>query len=193
MKNKTMTIFFTSDLHLGHVNIIRHCSRPFSSIEEMDNELIKRWNKVVTPKDTVYILGDFAFYKDQQKTIDAFNKLNGAEIHLIQGNHDKHMKAYVKEKFTSCGPYKEIYIADSDAHKQRQFIVLMHYAMRVFNKSGHSAIQLFGHSHGSLPGNSQQLDVGVDCWDYTPCSYEQIKEKLKTLPQFKTENYHENI
>lgn len=185
-------IYFTSDLHLGHINIIKYCSRPFSSVEEMDGELIKRWNSVVTKKDTVYILGDFAFYKDQQKTINVINKLNRAEMHLILGNHDKHMKAHVKEKFTSCGSYKEIYVADSEAYNQRQFIVLMHYAMRTFNKSGHSAFQLFGHSHGTLPGNSQQLDVGVDCWDYTPCSYEQIKEKLKTLPEFKTEDYHEN-
>ena len=50
-------IFFTSDLHLGHENCIRLCNRPFSSIEEMDETLIENWNRKVTGKDTVYILG----------------------------------------------------------------------------------------------------------------------------------------
>lgn len=51
-------IFFTSDLHLGHENCIRLCNRPFSSIEEMDETLIENWNRKITGKDTVYILGD---------------------------------------------------------------------------------------------------------------------------------------
>jgi hypothetical protein len=59
---------------------------------------------------------------------------------------------------------------------------LSHYAFRVWNHSHHNSWNLYGHSHGLLPGNSQQLDVGVDCWNYTPCSYEQVKERLKTLP-----------
>ena len=57
-----MDIYYTSDLHLGHKNIIRLCNRPFGSIEEMDNLLIERWNKKVKKEDTVYILGDL-FYK----------------------------------------------------------------------------------------------------------------------------------
>lgn len=54
-------IFFTSDLHLGHENCIRLCNRPFSSIEEMDETLIENWNRKVTGKDTVYILGDLIY------------------------------------------------------------------------------------------------------------------------------------
>ncbi len=180
----------TSDLHLGHINILKYCNRPFNTVEEMDEAIIDRWNGVVTQKDTVYIIGDFSFYKDQQKTVDVLKKLNGAEKHLILGNHDRHLKAWVKEKFTSCSDYKEIYVPDDEAYGKKQFIVLMHYAMRVFNKSHHGAIQLYGHSHGSLPGNSQQLDVGVDCWDYTPASYEQIKERLKTLKPYRNEDGH---
>lgn len=179
-------IFYTADLHFGHANILKYCNRPFQNVEEMDEQLIKNWNSVISAKgDTVYILGDFSFYKDQQKTINVLNRLNGSEKHLILGNHDVHMKAWVKEKFTSCEYYKEIYIPDTEGYGGKQFVVLMHYAMKVFNKCHHGAIQLFGHSHGTILGNSQQLDVGVDCWNYTPVSYTQIKEKLSTLPLYK--------
>lgn len=54
-------IYFTSDLHLGHANVIRHCNRPFSSAEELDEVLIQNWNSRVTNNDTVYILGDLMF------------------------------------------------------------------------------------------------------------------------------------
>ena len=53
--------YFTSDLHLGHRNIIRLCNRPFATIEEMDETLIRNWNAKVTNGDTVYILGDFCY------------------------------------------------------------------------------------------------------------------------------------
>ena len=51
-------IYFTSDLHLGHANIIRHCNRPFSSVVEMDETLIKNWNMRVHPDDTGYVLNE---------------------------------------------------------------------------------------------------------------------------------------
>ena len=52
-------LFFTSDLHLGHANIIRYCDRPFANVGEMDAELIRRWNETVGEEDVVYFLGDF--------------------------------------------------------------------------------------------------------------------------------------
>jgi len=186
--------WFTADAHFGHSRVIEYAKRPFASVEEMDQTMINNWNSVVGKQDIVYYLGDFSFYKDQQKTVDVINKLNGSEIHLILGNHDKHMKTFVKEKFTSVQHYKEIYVPDSECHLPKgQMIVLMHYAMRVFNKSHRGVIQLYGHSHGTLPGNSQQLDVGVDSWNFTPVSYEQIKEKLKTLPLFRSEDRHNKV
>jgi calcineurin-like phosphoesterase family protein len=54
-------VFFTSDTHFGHANIIKYCGRPFASVEEMNRELIARWNAVVGPRDTVYHLGDRAW------------------------------------------------------------------------------------------------------------------------------------
>lgn len=60
------TVFFTADPHFGHTNIIRYENRPFASAEEMDQELIRRWNETVSPEDTVYLLGDFSFYRKEK-------------------------------------------------------------------------------------------------------------------------------
>ena len=61
LQRKNPVIFFTADHHFGHANIIRHCSRPFHSVEEMDGALLERWNAAVGQQDTVYILGDLFF------------------------------------------------------------------------------------------------------------------------------------
>ena len=82
-----MSIFFTSDPHYHHANIMKYCSRPFTSVEEMDEELIKRWNSVVTKSDTIYILGDLIFTKDPAEAVRITTQLNG-KIILIKGNHD---------------------------------------------------------------------------------------------------------
>ena len=54
--------FFTSDQHFGHKNIIKYCDRPFESVTQMDDEIIACWNSVVSPSDTVYVIGDVSFY-----------------------------------------------------------------------------------------------------------------------------------
>lgn len=72
-KNK---IFFTADLHLYHTNIIKHCNRPFETIEEMNNVLVDNWNKVVGPKDTIYILGDFVWGTNKRKTEKLIKELS---------------------------------------------------------------------------------------------------------------------
>ena len=58
----TMTIFFTSDHHFGHYNVIKYCNRPFTSAQQMDEIMILRWNETVLPDDEVYYLGDFAMH-----------------------------------------------------------------------------------------------------------------------------------
>ena len=80
-------IFFTSDLHFGHRNIIRLCNRPFSSIEEMDNLLIQNWNHKVNRNDTVYILGDLMF-RNEKPPEEYLRQLKGKK-HLLVGNHDR--------------------------------------------------------------------------------------------------------
>ncbi len=171
--------FFTSDSHFGHVNIIKYCNRPFKSVEEMDAKMIANWNEVVGQDDDVYHLGDFAMGKTAVPNVLA--RLNG-NIHLIWGNHDSNQVRGLSN-WASSQPYLEINL---DGH----FIVLCHYKFDVFNKSHRGAIQLFGHSHGTMPGNNQQLDVGVDCWDFKPVDLQAILRRLKTLPDYRNKDYH---
>ena len=80
-------IYYTSDLHLGHANIITHCNRPFSAVDEMDEVLIDNWNAKVTNADTVYVLGDLMF-RNKRPAEAYLSRLKGRK-HLVVGNHDK--------------------------------------------------------------------------------------------------------
>lgn len=81
-------IYYTSDLHLGHANVIRHCDRPFADADEMDAALINNWNAKVHRNDTVYIVGDFLF-RAKRPAEGYLSSLKGKK-HLIIGNHDKY-------------------------------------------------------------------------------------------------------
>ena len=82
-----MAYLFTSDLHLGHTNIIKYCDRPFKTVNHMNESLIKKWNDVVKSGDTVFHLGDFC-HKTARYNCDKFiARLNG-HIIFIKGNHD---------------------------------------------------------------------------------------------------------
>ena len=72
-------ILFTSDLHLGHKNVIRLCNRPFASIEEMDAVLIENWNRKVHRNDTVYVLGDLMF-RNEKPPEEYLRQLRGKNI-----------------------------------------------------------------------------------------------------------------
>jgi calcineurin-like phosphoesterase family protein len=172
--------YFTADTHFGHANIIKHCNRPFQDPEDMDNSLIERWNCRIKPEDTVYHLGDFSF-RNKKNISNYLGKLHG-NIHLILGNHDE-ISVDCGAKFKSISPIKELYVNLPDGKKQ--FVVLCHYAMRVWNHSHHGAWHLFGHTHGTLKDdpNSLSLDVGVDCWNFYPVSIEELqKEMAKKTP-----------
>jgi len=134
------TTWFTADLHLGHDNIRRHCNRPFKTVEEMDETIIRNWNSVVSDRDTVWVLGDFSYRS--QPADNYLRRLNGHK-NLIIGNHDnrdtirsRHWdKAFNLERLKIGG----------------ERLVLCHYGMRVWDGSFHGSGHLFGHSHARLP------------------------------------------
>src|SRR5271170_819424 len=84
-------IFFTSDEHYGHTNIIKYTNRPYKDVETMNRDLIARHNSVVDPLDIVYHLGDFALTHPRYAH-DILKKLNGAKHILVKGNHDKSLR-----------------------------------------------------------------------------------------------------
>lgn len=167
-------IFFTSDHHFGHANIIRFCNRPFESADEMNEELIRRWNEKVPPDGIVYHLGDFALCRD-----DEFNhiagRLNGT-IYLIAGNHDS-AALNNRRSFKWIKDYYELKVNDPGCKNGVQRIVLFHYAMRVWRGHNRGVWHLYGHSHSNLPDleDSLSFDIGVDCHDFYPLSYAEVK------------------
>ncbi len=170
-------IWFTSDHHFGHKNIIEFSQRPFLNTDEMNEELIKRWNEKIGTEDMVYHLGDFALMSSG-KLRSILDRLNG-RIHLIQGNHES-AALDCACRFEWIKDYHELTVKDTDAHKGERFIVLLHYAMRVWNASHYGTWHLYGHSHGDLPDDEASLsfDVGVDTNNFYPYSYEDIKVRM---------------
>ena len=171
MKN----IWFTSDHHFDHKNIIKFSNRPFNSVEEMDEELIKRWNEKVQPKDDVYHLGDIGLCPSGRLK-EILDRLNG-NIFLIRGNHDGAAES-CKSRFEWIKDYYKLKVPDEAAQGKEQSLILLHYAMRVWDKSHWGAYHLYGHSHGELPDdiNSLSFDVGVDCHNFYPISYQEVKQ-----------------
>lgn len=163
-----MKHYFSSDHHFFHKNILKYCNRPWDSMEEMHEGLIERHNSVVSKGDMVYFLGDFAFTGNKEKLASIFKRLNGQK-HIVFGNHDS-VKDLKKLPWVWTDKLREIRI-------EGQKIVLCHYSMSVWNKSHRGSWQLYGHSHGTYPDdpNSLKIDVGVDCHNFTPIEFEEIK------------------
>ena len=182
-----MTIFFTSDLHLGHSNVIKYCRRPFANADEMDATIIKNWNRVVTPKDTVYILGDFAFHS-AERAIAIARGLNGHK-HLVFGNHDRGNRSKYAAGKTG-GPFQSVSDLKEINH-EGQKIVMCHYALLTWHGSSRGAWMLHGHSHGSLKTDtkSRRLDVGVDCFGFTPVSFDEVAA-IMAKRSFKPLDHH---
>ena len=80
-------IWWTSDTHFYHANVIKYSKRPFANVEEMNAALVRNWVAVVQPGDTIYHLGDFSFGRKEQNEA-LLQQLHGHK-HLILGNHDK--------------------------------------------------------------------------------------------------------
>jgi calcineurin-like phosphoesterase family protein len=120
-----------STSYYGHANIIKYCNRPFSSIEEMDEEIIKRHNEVAPSDGTVIHAGDFTL-ANVEIANQYIKRLNGHHI-FLRGSHDKWLKANTKVHEIWCNKIEDLYV------------VVCHYAMRVWPRSHYNSCQLFGH------------------------------------------------
>lgn len=191
-------IFFTSDLHFGHQNIIKFCNRPWETTEEMDKALIENWNSVVGENDIVFDLGDFAFASNGRWK-EILNQLNGIH-YLILGNHDimRYPGDYIMSLFD--GVFESLVIQIDD-----RYVYLSHYPYLCYGGSYRgpktAVYQLFGHVH-SGPNSAgkdtdrlnhifpYQYDVGCDNNNYTPISWEDVCKKINDqvingVPEFK--------
>lgn len=172
--NVTQKIWFLSDTHFGHGNILKYCHRPFSTIEDHDQTIIDNINKLVAPGDILYHLGDFAFKHawskikcNRSEIVKHYrDKIKCNNIILIMGNHDPHF-SNGQPKIEILDNFREIHtlLNIKLTRNERTYrLVLCHYALRTWNQAARGAIMLYGHSHGSLPEslNSLSTDVGID-------------------------------
>jgi len=184
-KSNKSDIFVTSDQHFGHKNIIRFSNRPYRDVNHMNEEMIKNWNAIISDNDDVYMLGDVSL-TNAEKTKDIIYRLNG-RLHLINGNHEKSVlsKSYNRDRFEWIKDYYELKINDEG---EKAMFVMCHYAFRVWNKSHHKSIHLYGHSHDSLDANGEfwgrSMDVGVDSaarvlGEYRPFRLSEITNIMK--------------
>lgn len=194
-------IYFTSDLHLGHANAIKFTNRPFQSVEQMNDGLIRNINETVMANDELWILGDFAFKVNMAAAKQFRDQINCKTVHMITGNHDKD---YTRDHiFQSVQPYKEL-------KTEYGKFILFHYPIYEWNGAHNGTIHLHGHIHSTGSYNTANLqkryidrfpeksfmkdstlglriyDVGVDANNYRPISITQIAE-LMNLRSIKEE------
>ncbi len=129
-----MKIFVTADTHFNHDNIIKYCNRPYTNVHEMNEDIIYKWNKLVTDEDIIYHLGDFGF-GSKKELQDIFNRLNGQK-YLIMGNHDLRVgkKYYLDLGFINV--YKKFFELDGK-------YIFTHKPVEVLPNK----INIYGHIH----------------------------------------------
>jgi calcineurin-like phosphoesterase family protein len=158
--------FFWSDTHFNHAGIITYCARPYQTTEEMDDDLVSRWNSVVGRKDTIYHLGDFAYSKGDHNLTRLFSRLNGHK-HLIVGNHDEKNPKVLKLDWTSVSLLGMVKESGMRA-------VVCHYPLESWRGSWRGALMLHGHCHGTLKRViPHRFDVGVEVRPY-PVAFEVL-------------------
>lgn len=164
-----MTIFFTSDTHFGHKNIVEYCNRPFKSLDDMNYKIINNWNSRVKEGDIVFHLGDFCFKnsndsKGEGVKINAdswLSKLNG-KIIILKGNHDSNNSMNT--------PIESITLS----HFGKR-ILLIHNPEIIDKKDIRKFDYIFcGHVHNNWKNKGNIINVGVDIWRFMPVTFDEI-------------------
>ena len=187
-----MIRWFTSDLHFGHANIIRYSQRPYADVDEMDRDLIARWNATVAADDEVWVLGDVAMGRIDESLL-LVRELAGTKL-LVPGNHDRcwpgrgakaaeWAKRYVQAGFADVlPPQVDITVAGQparachfpyygDSHDEDRF--------ESHRPVDDGRLLLHGHVHTQWRVEGRQVNVGCDVWDYRPVSEDAIVAALR--------------
>lgn len=183
-------IWFTSDLHFGHTNILGYCDRPFDTVEEMDVAFIDRWNWVVEPDDEVWVLGDWSLGGNFQRSLGYVAGLNGRKI-LLPGNHDKNWKGRPKRVddsvYLNAGFSRVVHgdLGVVEFQVAGHDVLLSHFPYGPAGRYDHrysawhptneGKFLLHGHVHSTEKMfGPNEIHVGVDAWNYFPASEEEI-------------------
>ncbi|MFH1053136.1 MAG: 2'-5' RNA ligase family protein [Candidatus Woesearchaeota archaeon] len=177
---KKRKIFFISDSHFDHKNIIKYCNRPFKTTKEMNNFMLKKWNDTVRKNDIVFFIGDMTFGKGSRPADYWLEKLNG-NIYFIrgfsiteEGKRNQHDRISRK---------KNVFDSLILKHDDRKFF-LVHDPEQVPKEWKEWAI--CGHHHNNLPNDyplvnkkTKKINVSVEQIENKPISIEKILELIK--------------
>lgn len=160
--------YVIGDTHFGHSSIIEYCNRPFDNVEEMNEELVSRWNNVVSDDDTVIHLGDVRHHPDPGTTASWFSKLNGKKL-LVRGNHDGDVG--------QNAPFHAV--SSCTIQHGRYHFYLEH------EPAGFSGWQIHGHSHDNdlvtypfIHQGAKRVNVSADVINYKPLSLQKLRQLL---------------
>lgn len=196
--NENQNIFFTSDLHFGHRNILNFCKRPFENVKDMDNQLIENWNSVVSENDIVFSLGDFCWFPRPKEYYNRISKLNGI-VYFISGNHDDTQclketteKYQLDDKVHVCSDIVTLYLEAQHLNLPCKIfeIIMCHYPLWTWSHVENKTIHLYGHVHSldwrsceefgkPINHRSNCLDVGADAHKYTPIDIQEVLREIK--------------
>ena len=173
-------IYYTSDLHLGHKNIIDYEHRPFKDVEDMTEKLINNWNEIVTDDDDVYILGDFAFrnqYMSRSKILDTFGKLKGFK-YLVPGNHDDYLTKEFLEELASRKNNTWVTKSLVEICDDTRIVILCHYPIEEWDGKYHGSYHIHGHVHSRdiLTHIPKRFNCGIDVRNYRPVTLNEMIE-----------------
>ena len=182
-------IWFTSDWHIQHKNVIDFCNRPFASLEEMHEVLVANVNKLVKPADTLVFVGDITF-GNTTITKTVIDKINCTCVAII-GNHDPKYGSLLNMGFKLAVNTMSMTIHDHQ-------VIVSHYPFkppfwaRVLGRIAKMELRyidrrppktrntylIHGHTHSKKRFEGYALHVGVDAWDYKPVSMKQIETHI---------------
>jgi calcineurin-like phosphoesterase family protein len=173
-----VALYFTSDQHFGHANIIRLARRPFPDLDRMHEWFVEMWNWLVEPDDVVWVLGDVALGR-LDESLEVIGGLNGHKV-LVPGNHDRcwsgHRNPSKHEAYLDAG-FDEILDGDQVLRVAGQNVKVSHFPYRGTGERGdlpqryaeHRPVDeggwlLHGHVHERWRIRGRQINVGVDAW-----------------------------
>jgi calcineurin-like phosphoesterase family protein len=165
-------IFFTGCTHFNHTNIIKYCQRPFQTVEEMNEVLIRNWNKKVSKDDIVYHIGDVALCCTADWVNLLFKNLNGEKC-LVLGNHDRRLKN--RELFRNCFRFVKI----SHFLEYSNYKILLTHQKQTFNIPENTTANFYAHNHSKTNEKNKNglilyYNVGVDANNFTPVGIDEI-------------------
>lgn len=176
-------LWFISDNHFYHENIIKYCNRPFKNATEMNAILISNWNELVQPNDDIIIAGDFIHSGNIAYIEYILSQLNG-KLWLVYGNHcfqNKFERPVIQTMFFDrCFDSMDFQVKDDELEDGFMKFHINHYPCEFWTRG---AVHLHGHIHSGPTSTSietctfkpMRYDIGVDNNNFKPISYEEIK------------------